>query len=171
MEAIMSESIMSRDQMSRSRTISAPPQMIFAVLSDPSRHQDTEPGDWVRDAVDPEPIKGVDQVFAMNMFHPRAGGDYVMHNRVAVFEQDRTIAWDPGRPDEQDNLRFGGWQWRYDLRPDSDGTRVTLTYDWSACPQPLRDAIGFPPFGPEFLDDSLAALDRAVAADRPGRVN
>ena len=28
---------------------------IFAVLADPTRHQDTEPGDWVRDAVDTRP--------------------------------------------------------------------------------------------------------------------
>ncbi|HEX9175212.1 MAG TPA: ATPase, partial [Mycobacterium sp.] len=32
------------------RTIAATPGEIFAILSDPSRHRDTEPGDWVRDA-------------------------------------------------------------------------------------------------------------------------
>ena len=50
------------------RTIAATPEQIFAVLADPSRHQNTEPGDWVRDAVDTAPITGTGQVFAMNMY-------------------------------------------------------------------------------------------------------
>ncbi|MDT5402224.1 MAG: hypothetical protein QOK33_5455, partial [Mycobacterium sp.] len=29
------------------RTIAATPAEIFAVLADPTRHKDTEPGDWV----------------------------------------------------------------------------------------------------------------------------
>ncbi len=28
------------------RTITAPPAEVFAVLADPARHQETEPGDW-----------------------------------------------------------------------------------------------------------------------------
>lgn len=157
---------MSELSMSVSRTIAAPAKMIFAVLADPSRHKETEPGDWVRDAITKDPITGVGQVFGMNMFHPGAGGDYVMHNRVAIFDQDRSIAWDPGQPDEQGNPRVGGWRWRYDLQERESGTEVTLTYDWSACPPPLRDAIGLPPFGPEFLEASLAALDRAVTGEK-----
>jgi hypothetical protein len=50
------------------RTIAAAPAEIFAVLADPSRHCNTEPGDWVRDAVDTAPITGTGQMFAMNMF-------------------------------------------------------------------------------------------------------
>lgn len=144
------------------RRIDATPAAIFALLSDPARHHETTPGDWVRDAVTSEPITAAGQIFAMNMFLDKAGGHYVMHNRVAVFDQDRTIAWEPGQPDEDGNERIGGWRWRYDLQPNGAGTEVTLTYDWSATPQPLRDVISFPPFGPQFLDDSLAALDRAV---------
>jgi hypothetical protein len=50
------------------RTIAARPEQIFAVLADPCRHHNTEPGDWVRDAVDTAPITGTGQVFAMNMY-------------------------------------------------------------------------------------------------------
>ena len=50
------------------RTISASPAQVFAVLADPARHCDTEPGDWVRDAIDPEPITGTGQIFAVNVF-------------------------------------------------------------------------------------------------------
>ena len=155
---------MTEEQMSASRTIEAPVESIFKLLSDPSRHQETEPGDWVREAITKDPITGVGQVFEMNMFHPGAGGDYVMHNRVAVFEPDQSIAWDPGQPDEEGNSQVGGWRWRYDLQPAETSTEVTLTYDWSRCPQQLREAIGLPPFGPEFLNDSLTALNRAVTA-------
>jgi len=144
------------------RTIGATPAAIFALRSDPRRHHETTPADWVRDAISTEPITSVGQVFAMNMFNVGAGGDYVMHNRVAILDQDRTIAWDPGQPDEQGNERVGGWRWRYDLEPNGSGTDVTLTYDWSATPQSLKDVINFPPFPPDFLDQSLAALDRAV---------
>ena len=87
------------------RTIPASPAEIFAVLADPTRHKDTEPGDWVRDAVDTEPITASGQMFAVNMFLEQAGGHYVMHNLVTEFEQDRTIAWIPGQLDESGRHR------------------------------------------------------------------
>ena len=64
------------------RTIPASPAAVFAVLADPTRHKDTEPGDWVRDAIDTEPITASGQMFAVNMFLEQAGGHYVMHNLV-----------------------------------------------------------------------------------------
>ncbi|GAA1481131.1 SRPBCC family protein [Gordonia sinesedis] len=151
------------------RTVDASPERVFAVLADPARHQDTEPGDWVRDAVDPRPITAVGQLFAINMYHPNVGGDgtYVMVNKVTVFEPNRTIEWLPGQPGENGAHDPGGWTWRYDLADRADGgTDVTLTYDWSATPQVLRQHIGPPPFGVEFLDESLGAL--ADALDRRG---
>jgi hypothetical protein len=145
------------------RSIAATPAAIFAVLADPSRHQDTEPGDWVRDAVDPQPITGTGQIFAMNMFLDRAGGHYVTHNLVTDFEGDRTIAWATGQLDDAGNLELGGWTWRYDLTPTGDGTDVTLTYDWTNTPQEFRDSIGgMPPFGEDLLGKSLEALGRSV---------
>lgn len=147
------------------RTIAATPAQIFAVLTDPARHRDTEPGDWVRDAIDPEPITAAGEVFAVNMFLDRAGGHYVMHNLVSDFEQDRTIGWLPGQLDASGNITPGGWSWRYALRPDGTATEVTLTYEWSRTPQAFRDAIGgMPPFPPEYLDASLASLERAVTS-------
>ena len=145
------------------RTIAATPAAIFAILSDPARHKDTEPGDWVRDAIDTEPITRTGQIFAMNMFLERIGGPYVMHNLVTAFDPDRAIGWAPGRLDDAGNHRPGGWTWRYDLVPNGAGTDVTLAYDWSATPQKFRDEVGNPPpFEKQFLDDSLAALDRTV---------
>lgn len=105
----------SRLDRTRGSTIPAVPEAVFAVLADPARHQDTEPGDWVRDAVDFAPITGAGQVFAMNMYLPAAGGDYVIYNLVNVFDQDRAIGWEPGQLDGEGNHVAGGWTWRYDL--------------------------------------------------------
>ena len=147
------------------RTIAATPAEIFAILSDPSRHKDTEPGDWVRDAIDTDQITCTGQIFAVNMFLERIGGPYVMHNLVTALEQDRAIAWAPGRLDDAGNHQPGGWMWRYDLVPNGAGTDVTLTYDWSATPQKFRDEVGNPPpFEVQFLEDSLGALARSVTS-------
>ncbi len=147
------------------RTIAATPAQIFAVLVDPSRHQNTEPTDWVRDAVDTAPITGTGQIFAMNMYLTQAGGDYVTYNLVNVFDEDRAIGWMPGILDEAGNHAPGGWFWRYDLVPNGDGTDVTLTYDWSATSQGFRDQVGgMPLFGEDYLVGSLATLEQSVAA-------
>ena len=146
------------------RTIAATPAEIFAVLVDPSRHQNTEPTDWVRDAVDTAPITGAGQIFAMNMYLTQAGGDYVTHNLVNVFDKDRAIGWMPGVLDDAGKHTPGGWFWRYDLAPNGDGTDVTLTYDWSGTPQDFRDRVGeMPLFSEDYLAASLATLERSVA--------
>jgi hypothetical protein len=144
------------------RTIAANPAQIFAVLTDPTRHRDTEPGDWVRDSIDTDRITGTGQMFAVNMFLEQAGGHYVMHNLVTEFELDRTIAWLPGQLDEAGNHGPGGWCWRYDLKPNGAGTDVTLTYDWSGTSQEFRDTVAVPVFGEDFIEASLATLDRTV---------
>ena len=153
------------------RMIAAPPETVFALLADPARHHETEPTDWVRSSLeeDPAPLTEVGQVFGIEMFHENAHGRYDMHNRVIAFEQDRTIAWEPGQYGPDGELGTGGWTWRYDLAPagGADGgpaTEVTLTYDWSAVPDPLQKEFGLPPFPPSFLEESLAALERAVTA-------
>jgi hypothetical protein len=153
------------DSLVATRTIAAPPAQIFAILIDPSRHQDTEPGDWVRAAVDNAPITATGQMFAMNMFHEQAGGHYVMHNLVTVFDKDRAIGWVPGQLDDAGNYAPGGWLWRYDLAPNGDRTDVSLTYDWSAMSQDRRDQFGGMPVFPEdYLAASLITLERTVTS-------
>jgi len=100
------------------------------------------------------------QIFRIAMYHENhPDGAYQMANRVQVFDPPSAISWEPGYNVGDGSLRFGGWTWRYDLAPDGPGkTRVTLTYDWSAVPESLREHIGFPPFRPDHLDNSLAHL-------------
>lgn len=159
----MTSNLTAQERFVATRTVAAPPAAVFAVLANPARHKDTEPGDWVRDAVDTAPITSTGQVFAMNMYLDQAGGDYVTHNLVTEFEPDKTISWSTGSLDESGQHVPGGWWWRYDLTPNGDRTDVTLTYDWAGTPQAFRDQIGgMPPFPIGFIEESLAALDRAV---------
>lgn len=153
------------ESMTSVRTIEASPSEVYALLADPTRHHLTEPRDWVRDAIDPDPLTQVGQVFGMRMFLKAQGGDYEMFNRVTVLEPDRAIAWAPGFKDEHGGVLEGGHVWRYDLAPADSGTQVSLTYDWSQMPQAVRDDIpggSMPPFPQKFLDISLAALDKAL---------
>ncbi|WP_188546178.1 ATPase [Rhodococcoides trifolii] len=152
-----------RERLVVRRTIESAPEQIFAVLTDPTRHQDTEPTDWVRNAVDTVPITAVGQVFAMNMFIEAAGGHYVMHNLVTTFLPNRAIAWMPGSRSDTGDIGYGGWVWRYDLTPCTAGTVVTLSYDWTDTPEETRAEIGgMPSVGTSFLQESLASLDRTV---------
>lgn len=98
------------------------------------------------------------------MYHPNhPDGNYQMFNRVLVFDPPHTISWKPGYDAGDGSLGFGGWTWRYDLTPARpSNTRVTLTYDWSTVPEPIRKRIGFPPFPPAHLSDSLSHLAELV---------
>ncbi|MFC7465567.1 SRPBCC family protein [Brachybacterium sp. GCM10030252] len=150
------------------RVVKAPPGEVFALLTDPSRHHETEPTDWVRGALDgaPERLTAAGQVFGIEMFHVNAGGRYEMHNLVTLLEPERAIAWEPSQYGADGTLQGGGWIWRYDLEPVAEGTRVSLTYDWSATPPEVAAAIGgMPAVGPDHLEASLASLAETVEGD------
>lgn len=151
---------MTDDTMSAVCTVNAPAETVFAVLADPTTHQAIDGTGWVRESLDGKPLTETGQVFRMAMYHDNFGGmHYEMANRVEVFEPPRAIAWLPGQGADDTNLEFGGWIWRYDLEPlGDDRTEVTLTYDWSAVPQALREHIEFPPFDRQHLDNSLKHL-------------
>lgn len=152
------------DQLATSRTIAAPPDRVFALLADPSRHGAIDGTGWVGAARTTAVLSGVGEVFEMDMFHENVGGAYVMRNEVTVFEPPSAIGWLPiGRgPDGQ--WGPGGWTWRYDLTPSGSGTAVTLTYDWSQVPEFLRNEIPFPPFPVSHLENSLANLERLASS-------
>ena len=115
-----------RDVVSVERVINAPPEAIFAVLADPSRHHDFDGSGSVRDAKEqPERLR-LGSTFGMSM---KMVVPYSMVNEVVEFEQDRRIAWQP----RMRALAWlsGGRVWRYELEPVDGGTRVTETWDIS----------------------------------------
>ena len=155
------------ERLTTSRIISASPARIFAVLADPAQHRFTEPTDWVRGKREGDLLDHVGQRFTMDMYLERIGGAYLIENEVTVFDPDRAIGWLPGSRRSGEWVA-GGWWWRYDLAPTggdttSGDTTVTLTYDWSGVAPETRDQLPpLPPFPPEYLDQSLVALDRRV---------
>jgi hypothetical protein len=155
---------MADDRVSASTVIDAPAEAVFAVLADPTRHAAIDGTGWVRETPDSNPLSATGQIFRMSMYHPNhPDGNYEMANRVQVFDPPSAISWEPGYDAGDGAVRFGGWIWRYDLRRSGpSSTTVTLSYDWSAVSDPIRERIGFPPFPPEHLGNSLTHLAELV---------
>jgi hypothetical protein len=152
--------------MSASLNVAVPAAKVFAVLADPTAHGAIDGTGWIQEAIDRGPLSEVGQIFRMDMHHANHPDvDYRVVNKVQVLDPPRAIAWLTGRQKGNGELEFGGWFWRYDLAPlGPSETEVTLTYDWSAVPQFIRDrGIPFPPFGPEHLPDSLDHLAEIVS--------
>jgi uncharacterized protein YndB with AHSA1/START domain len=113
-----------RDVVSVSRVINAPPEAIFALLSDPSRHQDFDGSGTVRASNEqPERLR-LGSKFGMSM---KQGVSYSMVNEVVEFEENRRLAWAPHM--KAFAWVSGGRIWRYELEPVDGGTRVTETWD------------------------------------------
>src|ERR1700755_828957 len=115
-------------------TIDGAPEAIFDVMADPTSHAALDGTGGVVKPSDDARLTESGQIFQMHMFHPQhPDGNYEIHNKVVAFERPNAIAWKPGYvADDEGNLAFGGWQWRYDLASTGSGqTKVTLTYDWS----------------------------------------
>jgi hypothetical protein len=155
---------MADDNVSATIVINSPAEAIFAVLTDPARHPVIDGTGWVCETVDSKPLTAAGQIFRMSMYHPNhPDGNYQTANQVQVFDPPSIISWKTGYDPGDGTLRFGGWFWRYDLTPvGPSNTSVTLTYDWSAASDSVRELIGFPPFPPEHLGNSLAHLAELV---------
>jgi hypothetical protein len=155
-----------QENVSATLAVAVPAARVFAVLADPTTHSAIDGTGWVQEAVDRAPLTQVGQIFGMDMYHAgHPDGEYHVVNKVEVLDPPRTIGWLPGYRKDDGDLEFGGWIWRYDLAPlGPSETAVTLTYDWSAVPQFVRDrGIQFPPFGPEHLINSLHHLAELAA--------
>ena len=121
-----------RDSESVERVIPAEPETIFALLADPSRHQEIDGSGSVRDPksnsprTDSQRVKLGDQ-FGMTM---KRGVPYSTTNTVVEFEDNRRIAWKTCSPNIVGRV-LGGPIWRYVLEPVEGGTRVQEIWDIS----------------------------------------
>lgn len=144
-----------------SRTVNAPAARIFALLTDPARHEEFDGSGMVRASEDAADVSREGEVFVMNMHAEVMGGDYQMHNHVTEYVEDRVIAWQPAETGKEP----GGWEWRYDLDATDDrSTSVTLSYDWSKVDDPEL-AKTFPAVPRERLADSLNKLAALAESD------
>jgi hypothetical protein len=161
---------MAQENVSATLTVAVPAVRVFAVLADPTAHSAIDGTGWVVEAADRVPLTEVGQIFRVDMYHPNhPDGNYQMANQVQVLDPPRAIGWRPGYRTDDGHLEFGGWIWRYDLASAGPSeTEVTLTYDWSAVPQSIREYLHFPPFGPDHLGNSLHHLAELARTRTPG---
>jgi len=117
----------SRDTESVERVIPAPPDAIFALLADPSRHHDIDGSGSVVNSKEPSQRVKLGDKFGMQM---KLGIPYSMVSEVIEFEDDRRIAWQ-SRPPGVFGKISGGRIWRYELEPVDGGTLVRESWDIS----------------------------------------
>ena len=108
---------MSGQMISASRVVPASPEQIFAVLTDPSRHQEIDGSETLQGLVGQSETLRLGSKFRMGV---KIGISYRMTNKVVEFEENRLIAW----------CNLSAHRWRYELVPVEGGTKVTETFDY-----------------------------------------
>ena len=108
------------------RVIATPPQKIFDLLADPSRHPEIDGSGSVRAAKRGSQRLVMGSTFTMSM---KLGVPYSTVGEVVEYEPDRRIAWQTYSTIKW-LARFGGGRiWRYELEPVDGETLVRETWD------------------------------------------
>jgi uncharacterized protein YndB with AHSA1/START domain len=113
------------DVQSVERIIPAPPEAIFDLLVDPTRHRDIDGSGTVRQAKGRSRRLELGDRFGMSM---KIGVPYSMVSTVIELEENRRLAWQTRGPTPV-GQHFAGRIWRYELEPTDGGTRVRETWD------------------------------------------
>lgn len=146
-------------------TVPAPPEKVFALLTDPGRHTEIDGAHMLRGLASARSrVTGIGDTFVMNM-NQEDLGDYQTRSEVVDFEPNRRIIWAPTlQPPEALRDKLGdvdpsGYVWSWELEPTaSGGTRLTHTYDWSG----VRDVRALPLF-PRVTEEQMAASIALIA--------
>lgn len=148
-------------QISVQRTIDAPANELFDILTDPQRHAELDGSGFIRSDDRTNRIQAVGDVFTMNMEGAHMGGEYKTDNHVSAYDENRMVGWKTAPAGTEPK----GWEWLWELQAEGpDSTVVTLTYDWSkVTDQALLKKVGFPLVSESQLEDSLGRLASAVA--------
>ena len=132
---------MAQDVVTVERFIAAPPEKIFDLLADPTRHQEIDGSGTLRSAKEGAQRLSLGSRFGMSM---KMGVPYSMVSEVIEFEENRRIAWQTRGPGAI-GKRAGGRIWRYELEPKDEGTVVRESWDIrqeSALSKPLVKLSG-----------------------------
>jgi hypothetical protein len=102
--------------------ISASPEKIFAILSNPHRHKEIDGSKTIQENISGPEKLVLGSKFGMKM---HLGVDYRIRNTVVEYEENKLIAW----------RHLGRWIWRYELvNLGPQTTQVTETFDASRAP-------------------------------------
>jgi uncharacterized protein YndB with AHSA1/START domain len=119
---------MTGDVVTVQRVISAPPEVIFDLLADASRHPEIDGSGTVKTVRAGAPRRlSKGETFGMSM---QQGFKYSTGNTVIEFEDDRRIAWQTHPPGFLSRI-LAGRIWRYELKPVEGGTQVSESWDIS----------------------------------------
>ncbi len=148
------------------RFITATPEAIFRVVSDPRGQVAIDSSGMLMDATG-APVTAVDDTFVVHMDR-EALNDYPMGKYdvtvvITTFVRDREIAWTIIGAIEPPLRHVYG----YLLEPTEGGTLVTSYYDWSGIDPVWREASIFPVIPEAALRATLGILARTVANGWP----
>lgn len=137
--------------------VETPPEVVFAILADPSAHLEIDGAHSVQGVTSTQTGRtlALGDRFGMKM---RIGLlRYAVRNTVVEFEQNRLIGWQ----------HFARHTWRYELDEFEPGrTRVTESWDWSGSPYAfVMELAGFPDRNRRGIAASLPKL-KALAEKR-----
>ncbi len=143
------------------RVIPAPPEAIFGLVADASRHPDIDGSGTVKQAKADTPERlGRGSQFGMDM---QMGVKYSMVNTVIEYEENRRIAWQ-ARPPGFMGKFLAGRIWRYELEPVDGGTRVRESWDISEDRQrPFLKLGGLPAKTRKNMEKTLERIEELAA--------
>jgi hypothetical protein len=135
------------NQFKVSRMVKAPPDRVFALLSDPKQHRAID-GSGMLQGTTSGPITGVGQVFTMEMYRDDLG-PWRTINTVTEFDPGAVIGWAPDLDRSFEcqvsqmlaTVTTGGHSYAYHLRETAEGTEVQQIYDWSGVADPNFGAL------------------------------
>jgi uncharacterized protein YndB with AHSA1/START domain len=121
------------------RMVAAPPEAIFDILADASRHHVIDGSGMLQGANDTAPQRlALGATFGMSM---KMFVRYSTVNKVVEFEENRRIAWKTG-PAGTIGKYVAGRVWRYELTPVEGGTLVRESWDITADHQRVLLKLG-----------------------------
>jgi Polyketide cyclase / dehydrase and lipid transport len=108
------------------RVVAAPPEVVFDILADVSRHHLIDGSGMLQGAAPGAPQRlALGMTFGMGM---KMLVKYSTVNRVVEFEDNRRIAWKTG-PEGFVGKLVAGRVWRYELSAVEGGTLVRESWD------------------------------------------
>jgi len=144
------------------RTLSAPVDAVFDILSNPQRHHELDGSGFIRSVDHADRIQEVGQVFTMNMHGDHMGGEYKTDNHVSGYAKDKLLGWKTAPAGTEPP----GWEWLWELEAQGPNeTLVRHTYDWSkVTDKKLLEKVKFPLVEKRQLEDTLGRLAAAVSS-------
>ena len=141
------------------RQVAAPPEKVFALLSDPNGHVTIDSSGMLQ-AAEGGAVRQEGDTFVVHMdrevLNAPPPAKYDMVVTITEFAQDRLIEWAPARPGNPS----AGHRYGYRLEPSESGTLVTSYYDWSQIGDEYRKMGIFPVIPESGLRATLGILAR-----------